>query len=191
MPMSTDVSLPRGSEPIFPSCCCRCLAPDAEQTVRFSASRFSWWQVFFVWIWWFRKAVRHEVPCCAECCPSIRRRKWLELIVYASLLVVSLAVVMPWLKSMGASRQWQKIGVFGGAMVFGVPFFVWTVVRPPAFDMTVGDEHVEYEFANADYARMFADGNPGYCSEDLGSEDEFDDEDDDELEDVEASSELG
>ena len=177
MPMSTDIHLPRELEPSFPACCCRCLAPDADHTARFSAMRFSWWQVVFVWCWWSRKRIRHEVPCCGACRAAIRRRKWLEVIVFTSLVAASLVIMMPWLKSIGANRQWQKLGVFGGALVCWIPFLAWCVLRPPAFDMTVGDDHVTYEFANADYARMFAARNPGNWSEDLDADDGPDDED--------------
>jgi len=171
--MSTDVILRQRQEPVFPAVCCRCLSDDPDETLKFSARRFSWWQVFFIWIWWLRKPVRLEVPCCSGCRPIMRRRRWLELVVYIGLAALSFAVVMPWLKSIGASRQWQKIGVFLGVMVLGVPFFFWAVTHPPAFDMTVREDEVEYEFANTDYARLFADANPGYRSHDLDWEAEF------------------
>lgn len=176
MPMSTDVILQQDHEAVFPPVCCRCLSENADHTVKFSGRRFSWWQVFFIWLWWLRKPVRLEVPCCAACRPSMRRRRWLELVVYVGLATLSFAILMPWLKSIGANRQWQKIGVFLGVMVLGIPFFIWTVVRPPAFDLTVGDDIVEYEFGNTTYARMFADANPGYRSDDLDWEAEFEDE---------------
>ena len=35
------------------------------------------------------------------------------------------------------------------------------VSGPPPSDLMVGDGHVDYEFASADYARRFADANPG------------------------------
>lgn len=195
MPLSTDVILPLEHEPVWPPVCCRCLADRADYTVQFAGRRFSWWQVLFVWLWWTRKPVRHEVPCCVDCRPRIRQRKVFEFFAYVGLVVLALAIVMPWLQSIGASRQWQKLGVFAAVMILGIPFFIWTTVRPPAFDLTVREDKVEFEFGNERYARMFADSNPGYRSDDLDWEEEFerewreehgdDDGDDDEWDDAE------
>ncbi|MFT4514526.1 MAG: hypothetical protein ACI91B_003237 [Planctomycetota bacterium] len=194
MPMSTDISLPKEQEPVFPPLCCRCLASDPEHKVRVSASRFSWAQLFFVWIWLFRKSVKHEVPLCDACRGPVRWRKSLEILVLVAVAVLALTFVVPWIKSMGLSRQWQKIATYGGAFVFAIPYILWCVFRPPAFHMTVGDEHVEYEFADEDYAMQFAACNPGAASDDIyidgDDDDEFDDNVDDEIDKDEDDEEL-
>lgn len=167
MPMSVDVRLPRSVEPQFPPLCCRCLSPNPEERVRCSASRFSWWELLFVWLWWFRKPVRCHVPVCARCRPKLRRRKLLDVVALVAIVAISLLVVYPFAKSMDLSRQWQKLAALGGAFVIGFPYFLWAVLRPPSFDMTVRQEHVEYEFGNPDYAGEFFVANEGATCEDF------------------------
>lgn len=184
--MSTDIRLPKEQEPVFPPQCCRCLAEEPEHMVRFSASRFSWAQLFFFWVWLFRKRVRHHVPICAKCRTPVRWRKFVEVVVLITVVWLAVAIVVPWIKSFGLNRQWQKLATYGGAFVFAIPYILWWVFRPPAFDMTVGDDYVEYEFANGRYARRFAESNPGCESDDIfvpgdfeGDDGEDDGEDDD------------
>jgi hypothetical protein len=178
MSMSTDIRLPKEQEPVFPARCCRCLAGDPEHKVRVSASRFSWAQLFFVWTWLFRKPVKHEVPVCYACCGPVRRRKVVEMFVLVAVVVLAFMVVIPWMKAMGLNGQWQKIATYGGAFVFMIPYILWCVFMPPAFDMTVGDGYVEYEFADERYARMFVSDNPGAESDDIDIDDDDNDFDD-------------
>tara|TARA_R110002073_G_scaffold89097_2_gene211339 strand:+ start:366 stop:944 length:579 start_codon:yes stop_codon:yes gene_type:complete len=177
MPMSTDVRLPREQEPVFPPQCCRCLAEDPEHRVRFSASRFSWAQVFFVWVWLFRKSIKHEVPACGACRGPMRRRKWLELLAFVGVGVLAMSIVIPWVQSMGLNRQWRKLVGIGVAIVIAIPYIIWCVIRPPAFDMTVKEDYVEYEFANGIYARRFAECNSGAMSDDIFVADDFEGDD--------------
>ena len=39
------------------------------------------------------------------------------------------------------------------------PYFVWSVLRPPLFDMTVKKDVVDYEFADRGYAALFWQAN--------------------------------
>jgi len=180
MVMSFDVKLPRDVQPVFPQHCCRCMAPSPDARMRFSASRFSWWQVLFVWLWWLRKPVRHEVPVCSDCRPRMRRRKVLEVLAIIAIAVVAILLVMPRMKDAGVGRQWQKLGAIAAFFVIGLPFFVMQAVWPPAFDMTVGEDEVEYEFGNHDFAAAFLVENAEHL--DLVDEQdlEYDDYDDDE-----------
>jgi hypothetical protein len=167
MPLSTDIRLPKDREPVFPEHCCRCFADEPEHTLRFSASRFSWSQLFFFWVWLFRKSVKHDVPVCDGCRGKVRRRKWLEWLLYIVVVGAAVVLMQPWLKSMELSRQWQKIALIGGVFVCALPVILWSVLRPPAFDMTVGEDHIEYEFANLRYAMLFVLFNPGAESDDF------------------------
>jgi len=169
MPLSTDITLSKHVEPVFPPVCVRCLAGDPG-VVKYSASRFSWAEVFFIWLWLFRKRVRHEVPVCDACRPAVRWRKALELTVLLGATAVAVVFLYPWLKQFDLGRQWNKLIVLAVVVVALLPYFLWSVARPPAFDMTVGDDEVEFEFANEDYAHLFFEAN-------------YDDDDDDEGED--------
>ena len=46
-----------------------------------------------------------------------------------------------------------------GGVVGWLPYIVWSVFRPPLFDLTVRAELVEYEFASEEYARRFVEAN--------------------------------
>lgn len=179
MPFSTDIALRREAEPRFPSQCVRCLADDPDR-MKFSGSRFSWAEVFFFWLWLFRKRVRVEVPVCDACRPAVRWRKWLELAVLLGATIPAVVLLYPWLKQFDLGRQWNKLIVLAVVVVALMPYFLWSVLRPPAFDITVRDEVVEYEFANADYAALFWEQNQEMVEHVEGFDDDDGDDDDEE-----------
>ena len=166
MPLAIDVRLPRDQEAVFPAACCCCLTKYPEHQVLFSRRRFRWVEAFFFWLWLFRKPFRCEVPVCERCRPRVRRQKRLEMVALIVITGVAFVVIVPWFRSMGLGRQWQKLAMLAAIVVIGFPYFWWSLMRPPAFDLTVGDGWVEYEFANVDYAERFFDANPGAETDD-------------------------
>ena len=65
----------------------------------------------------------------------------------------------PWVKTWGLPRLVAKLVVLAVVLVVLFPMLLWQTVRPAAFDITAGADHVDYEFADGDYAREFAAAN--------------------------------
>ena len=101
------------------------------------------------------------VPVCAGCRPqAVAGRRWRAVVMLAWLAVVA-AFVLPWVKAFGFSRGVTRF-LGGIALLVGAaPVLVWWVVRPPAFDLTVGKNSIDYEFASVDYGRRFRARNAG------------------------------
>jgi len=158
MGLSTDISMPRDVEPVFPPMCARCLS-DRPGLVTFYGSRFSWGQVWFVWLWLLRKRVRCEVPICDDCRPAVKRRRGLELLLLVGVTASVVVTIHPWLDQLDLGRQWNKLIVLASVVVGLLPYLIWSVFRPPVFDLTVKEDLVEYEFANEAYAQRFFDAN--------------------------------
>lgn len=143
---------------MFPPLCVRCLS-DRPGLMPFAGSRFSWGQVFFFWLWLLRKRVRCEVPVCDRCRPAVRRRKALELLLLVGVTAGVVVAIYPWLKDLDLGRQWSKLIVLAAVLVGMLPYILWSVLCPPAFDLTVKEDVVDYEFASEDYARRFVEAN--------------------------------
>ena len=158
MPFSTDVRVPRDVEPVFPPFCARCLS-DRPGLMTFYGSRFSWGQLFFFWLWLLRKRVRCEVPICDRCRPAVRWRKRLELLLMVGLTSAVVVSIYPWLRQLDLGRQWNKLIVLVAVVVGLLPYILWSIFRPPAFDLTVKDDVVDYEFGNEGYADRFVAAN--------------------------------
>lgn len=164
MPFSADITLPREVEPRFPSRCVRCLG-DVDRTMEYRGSRFSWSEVLFVWVWVFRDRVVCEVPVCDACRPALRGRKRLELAVLVGVAAPVAGLLYPWLRQYELGRQWDKLITVAVGCAAVSPYFVWSVLRPPAFDMSVRRDVVQYEFASEGYATLFVADNAAHVVE--------------------------
>lgn len=161
MPLSTDVRLPRPAVPVFPDACCVCCREKPGDVVAYKGRRFRWAELLLPWLWFFGKRVRLDVPVCSGCRPQVLSGRFWRTVVLLVALGVGIWFTFPWVKSFGFGRsatKWLSIGLLFVEMV---PVLLWWVLRPPPFDLTVEAEHVDYEFASADYAERFADANPG------------------------------
>jgi hypothetical protein len=176
VPLSIDVTLPKDAAPEFPSVCVGCCA-QTSRFMRFRGSRFAWAELLFVWSWLFRKREKRDVPVCSSCRPVVRRRRWLEagLLVAATWPAVSL--LYPWLKEHDLGRQWNKLILLAVVFAAMFPYYVWSVLRPPLFDMTVRKDMVEYEFATRRYAEQFLLANADAVVQVEGLDDDDDDDD--------------
>ncbi|MEC7724394.1 MAG: hypothetical protein VYD05_02690 [Planctomycetota bacterium] len=158
MPLSTDVTMSRDVEAVFPPLCVGCLS-DRPGLVAYHGSRFTWGRVFFAWLWLLRKRVRCEVPICDGCRHAVHRRKWVELLLLVGVASGVVAMIFPWVQSLDLGRQWSRLIVLAAVLLGWLPYIVWSVFRPPLFDLTVRAELVEYEFASEEYARRFVEAN--------------------------------
>ncbi|MGB3970008.1 MAG: hypothetical protein WBO45_24955 [Planctomycetota bacterium] len=158
--MSTDVRLPKNVTPVFPDACCACGAPRPGDRVSVANRRFRWYELIWPWSWFLNKRVRVEVPVCAGCRPALLAgRRWRSWIL-AGVIVAVVSLAYPWAKSIGAGRTVAKVVVLAVCVVCLAPLMLWWALHPPPFDTTVGADHVDYEFASAEYARQFAACNP-------------------------------
>ena len=55
-----------------------------------------------------------------------------------------------------AISQWVAVGLILFTLL---PFFLFSIFKPPAFDITAYPDSVDYEFRCADYAKSFAELN--------------------------------
>ena len=173
MPLSTDITLPRDVTPAFPQHCVGCLG-EASGHMQFRGSRSSLAGLAFFWTRILSRRVRCEVPTCDRCRAGMRRRRWLELSVLLGVAAPVVAVGLPLLKQYDLGRQWDKLIIVAVGCVAVAPYFVWSVLRPPAFDMTVRRDVVEYEFANEHYAALFELANEGHPDAEIVREPEDD-----------------
>lgn len=144
---STDVTLDRDRTPVFPARCVACGLPDPADTMRVTDTSGGWLFGLF--------AIRHtvDVPVCGPCRPGlVFQRRWRSLLLWAAIVVGAVVgfAVLP-LLGLPANR-WTVLGV---VVLFIIPFAVWIVVAPPAFDITVHQHTVEYEFRDPEYAAEF------------------------------------
>lgn len=159
MPLATTVRLPRDVEPVVPDHCCACLREHPTDEYELRGRRWTLWHYFFPWLAFAERLVRRRVRMCGECrIATIRMRRWRGV---AILLVATLAVVavVGWMPMGASNRQWRKIWVLVVAAVALAPLVAWQVLRPSPFDLTVGKDSIEYEFANARYAELFRAAN--------------------------------
>jgi len=161
MPFSTDVRLPRAAVPVFPEACCACGLERPGDRVAYKARRIRWAELFMPWLWFFGQRVTVDVPVCAACRPRVVSGRFWRTAATWAVLIVCLWFLYPWVKSFGLPRTATKVVAMVVVLLGMAPVLVLVALRPPPFDLTVGDGHVDYEFASADYARRFADANPG------------------------------
>ncbi len=159
MPFSTDVRLPRRVDVSFPDLCCGCLRERPGDRYAVKARRFSWWELVFAWLWLTRRPVHCEVPMCTDCLSRASRLRWLRRFVLLLCLAAGVALLIWVVPSRGTARGTRRLIGLGMAALCVLPWGIWHMVRPPLFDVTVGKDHVDYEFANARYADAFRRAN--------------------------------
>ncbi len=156
-----EVRLRDDAVPVFPAACCVCLAERPGDRHIVKARRASYWEVLMPWLWFTGKRVRHEVAMCPACRRrEIWRRRWQWLgfgVAIAATLVVWQQCFEP-SRLPRAVRRLVQLGLF---LAFALPVGFWFVFWPLAFDLTVGDGYVAFEFANAEYAARFRRANDG------------------------------
>lgn len=155
MPLSTDVSLPKSQEPVFPDKCIVCHAESPGNTVKIGTNSVSWSSVL---LWWFGSWYRVKVPACKTCAFRLQARRQGAMVVCLILTAVVVFFLAPWLTPLVAKplRRWV---LMIGVLLCLSPFFLWEVLFPPAFEMTAFTDSVDYEFRDANYAEQFMELN--------------------------------
>ncbi len=169
MAFSIDVKLPRDVVPVFPDACCGCGRAQPGDSVTVKGRRIRWAELFLPWLWFVGKRVRVTVPTCAACRPRVlASRHWNTALLLVN-LVIAVPFAMPLAKSCGFARGTTK--VLGLAFVFVglLPYVLWSIFRPPLFDITVWKDHIDYEFGYRPYAVDFLHANEEATSDDLPS----------------------
>lgn len=165
--MSIDVRLPRGTTPVFPDACCACGRERPGDTLVFRGRRIPLAELFLPWLWFFGKREQVTVPVCGGCRPLLSSgRRW-RLLALVVALAVAIPIVSTWVKSFGLGRGMTRLVGLLGVFVALTPLLLWWVFRPPVFDITVGEDHIDYEFASRGYAERFLAANAEATSNDL------------------------
>lgn len=161
MPMSTDVALPLDAVPLFPDACCVCDAARPGSSLDVKWRSVHWTELWMPWMWFVGKRVTVTVPVCAGCRPdALASRRWRTLILVAW-IGTAIFLVQPWSKSLGLPRGVSKLLAVLTVLASTAPLVAWWTFRPPAIDLTVRKNMVEYEFASRPYALRFLACNPG------------------------------
>jgi hypothetical protein len=160
MPFATIVRLPREVVPVFPDQCCACGSQRPGEQFRARTRPFRLRDVFQPWATLLGGWVHVEVPACPPCRSRMAweplRRVMLGLCGFA----LSLWLVHPWWRD---GMQLLDISLFLVVVttMSAVPALLVLKFWPPAFDFTIQGGDSEYEFASAEYAKLFLAANPG------------------------------
>jgi len=148
MPTSHDVRLPLDRSPRFPDRCVRCGMPEPGHTWRHAAR-----SVGLSWLFPLAlgRRVAVDVPACHACEEKLSAQRLRRRLVDFALVAAGVAVAITLLD--GASTPWRRVLGFASALVFVLPAIVHHTLFPPPYDLTVGSDHVDHEFADPLYAR--------------------------------------
>ncbi len=152
MPMSTDVNLPRGYEPKFPNRCVVCGNASPGSSTTLSTSTLSWLVAIF---WWWGRRVKVTAPACKKCGSKLRSYRHTSTLVTALITILVLTTIWPAIEAnvpLGL-RKWAIMGI---VFAFCIPYFLFDVFWPVAFDITAYENSIDYEFRESDYAIEFA-----------------------------------
>ncbi len=159
MPLASIVRLPHTMTPEFPDRCVACGRERPGDHFAISARATGLDAVFMPILWLVRRAVRTGAPACPPCRDAAgRQRRWRGLLVIA-VVGVAVPLIYPLAKSWGLPRAAVKLIAGALCLVPLGPIALWMIRHPPAFGILPGTDHVDYEFADPDYARDFAAAN--------------------------------
>lgn len=156
MPFSTEVTLPAGTKPKFPSKCIVCHS-QPNDTIRIAQNSANWFLSFLVPILWLFGWSRVELPICQACKPRFRLQRWSREVITWTLVIVAIWLIMPHFS--GWSGLIKKI-VVGVLVLLAIsPSIIVEMFWPRIFDTTAQSGNVDYEFADAGYAADFHELN--------------------------------
>ena len=155
MPMSTDISLPKSVEPIFPDRCVACGCDDPDDFYRVGTNAIGWWTLAF---WSFGPRFSAKVPACEQCCRKMVRQRWVRLAICLLFVLIGVGVAITVLGSLRGFKRWLGMGV---ALLCMLPWIAFETIFPPVIDLTATATTVNYEFRDADYAEEFLALNEG------------------------------
>jgi hypothetical protein len=160
--MSADITLPIAQKPQWPPMCILCGHPHPDATFRFRAERIGWSQ-FLTLSWAIGSRPLVEAPACKSCARRLKRRRVARGFC-SVLLILPFIVLSIWLGeklglTTGSLKPFRKLIVLGMALALYAPFFVWELLHPPLFDATARGDKLDYEFQDAEYAKLFEQEN--------------------------------
>ncbi len=170
MSLSTDITLPKDTKPVFPDKCIVCHAkPDS--TLRIAHNSQNPIVAFFVPLLTLFGWSRVEVPICRSCKLRFRFQRWGREIVCWTLIIVLIWWLMPHFKDWSGLTRNLVVGALALAAL--AAFVLAETIWPRIFDTTAHGQSVDYEFASAEYAAEFealnspnpqaATHGPGLC----------------------------
>lgn len=150
MSLSTDVRLPRDTEPAWPDRCVCCGRPGPGGRVRVWTASIG--GLTFL-LWHPGSLYRVAVPACPPCGRRLRARRLGKLVLTWTLCLAGFAAGLWLLGSYaGAMKKWLVALAAGVAVL---PLLLWGMFFPPAFDLTCFQLTVTYEFRDPGYAAEF------------------------------------
>jgi hypothetical protein len=96
------------------------------------------------------------VPACPACAKQLRRRYRIDVLLTFLAGSAAGALALLAYRLWHLSRTWTLIG---GVAAFTMALAARNFLAPPAFDFTVERNHIEFAFANAEYAMVFRTQN--------------------------------
>lgn len=159
---ATSIYLPRQQEPVFPKRCIVCLGDEPDAEAKYAHRAFKWATILvpILYVLGRRKSVR--VPVCYGCRPRLRTQRGLRFCLMLISLIVGFSIAIPLVRAWEIeARKLEKLTTLAIALVFYAPYALFEVYRPPYFELTSGNQEVEYEFQDAAYAYEFAGLNDG------------------------------
>lgn len=159
MLLAATVRLPRTVTPVFPDRCVACGRERPGDHFEISARATGLEALFTPILWLFRRSVRTGAPACPPCRDAAgRQRRWRGVVMIA-VVGVAVPLLYPVTRSWGMPRAATKLIAGALCLVPLVPIALWMALHPPAFDITPGTDHIDYEFADPAFARDFAAAN--------------------------------
>lgn len=155
MPLSTEVNLPRNHVAQYPNRCVVCGKHKPDSFVRIITSTMGWWLILLWWWWGWFKPFKTRVPACKRCVWRFHFRRFGSLAAVLLIAVIVMLYVWPHWQTI-APRFGKKYVAVGVIILFIVPVVLFDVFLPPRMDVSVFSTNVDYEFADAEYARDFA-----------------------------------
>ncbi len=157
MPLSHDVKIEHKRPIRFPDLCVVCGSEHPGDLLAFSRRRFALWQIS-IWFIPGRK-VSVEIPACQDCrIKAVRMGRNRMLLTIAALCIV--AGLMFFFFG-NIRRRFGRLATMALLFAGISPLFLWEVLHPLPFDMTVFRDSTTYEFRNLHYAELFAELNRG------------------------------
>lgn len=152
MATSTDVSIPKRLDPVFPDLCvvCEC-TPDS--TAKINTNSQNPLTVFFFPILYAFGWSRVEFPICQDCKPRFYFQRWGRTTVCWTILILAVFLLMPYFDDW--DRLTRRIAVGAIALLVCLPYFIFEVFVPRSFDVTSGNAATSYEFASRRYGIEF------------------------------------
>lgn len=162
MPFSSDITLPIGQRPIWPSRCILCGSDTPDATFSFRAGRIGWHQLITL-----HPAIGSRplvnAPACSSCRRVLRRgrvlREWCSWLV-----VLPVAIVIIWALHQaglfsGSFRPYRRWIAAAIILLSLIPYLLVEILHPPRIDATARGKKLDYEFADPDYAILFSSLN--------------------------------